>query len=97
MIREFGSFNGFKCLANLNGFRAWERKDETVNFVIKSRPRIRKAQARIVQGNPILGIRFETMSGKITPPKDEPAIFKPPAMARLLRKDVIGCTQYVSV
>ena len=47
-----------------------------------SKLRIVKAHARIVHGNPILGIRCAAMIGKITPPNDEPAIAKPPAIAR---------------
>ena len=36
------------------------------------------------------------MTGKMTPPNDEPAIAKPPAIARRFRKYVIGCSYGVS-
>jgi hypothetical protein len=57
-----------------------------VRLVIIRSPRIRKAHARMVQGKPILGIKCTAMIGKMTPPNEEPAIAKPPAIARFLLK-----------
>lgn len=69
--------------------------EEMVTLVMSSRPKIINAQTRIVHGKPILGIRRTTIRGKMTPPRDEPAIVKPPARARFLRKNVMGyrCSQ----
>lgn len=90
MIRKLVSRNSFIYWLNLNGCEACWRYDETVKLVMMSRPRMRKAQILIVQAKPTLGSRCMTIIGKMTPPKDDPAIAKPPAMARLLRKQVIG-------
>lgn len=47
---------------------------------------MRKAQILIVHAKPTSGRRWTTMIGNMTPPREEPAIAKPPAIARLLRK-----------
>ena len=47
---------------------------------------MRNEHARMVQGKPTLGIKREAIMGKMTPPKDEPAIVNPPAIARFFRK-----------
>jgi hypothetical protein len=86
MIRKFVSRKGFRYWLNLKGCRACLRYDETVKLVIMSRPRMRKAQILIVQAKPTFESRCVTMIGKMTPPKEEPAIARPPAIARLLRK-----------
>ena len=48
----------------------------------------RKAQILMVQAKPTWGIRCWTISGKMTPPREEPATVSPEAMARLLRNHV---------
>ena len=63
---------------------------------IAQRPRIRNAHARMVQAKPIRGSRWLTISGKTTPPTEEPATVNPPANALALRKYVIGCDTIVS-
>jgi len=90
------SCSGPKYWLNLNGFTVCCRCEETVKFVMMSRPRMRKAQILIVQPKPTLGSRWTTMIGNMTPPNDEPAIAKPPAIARRFRKYVIGCRYGVS-
>jgi hypothetical protein len=86
MMMKLNSRIGDRYRTILNGRGACGRKDEMVRLVIRSRPRMRKAHARIAQGNPILGIKCVTMIGKMTPPRDEPAMVNPPAMALFLRK-----------
>jgi hypothetical protein len=90
------SCSGPKYWLNLNGFAVCCRCEETVKFVMMRRPRMRKAQILIVQPKPTFGSRWTTMIGNITPPKDEPAIAKPPAIARRFRKYVMGCDYGVS-
>ena len=53
-----------------------------------SMPNMRKAAALIVQGNPIFGMRLDTMIGKMTPPSDEPDAMMPNAVARFLKNQV---------
>jgi len=62
--------------------------DLTVKLAITSMPRIMKAAALIVHGNPILGMSFETMMGYMTPPKEDPEAMIPKAAARFLKNQV---------
>jgi hypothetical protein len=86
MMRKLTSFIGRRYCNILNGRGTCTRKDEIVTLAITSRLRIRKAHMRIVHGKPTPGIKCVTIIGKITLPSDEPAMVKPPAKARLLRK-----------
>lgn len=63
-------------------------RDLTVKLAMMSMPRNMKATALIVQGNPILGMSFETIMGKMTPPSDDPAAMTPNAVARFLKNHV---------
>jgi hypothetical protein len=90
MRRKLISRIGPTYWLNLKGLGECGRYEEIVKLAMMSRPRMRKAQILIVQPNPTLGSRWTTMIGKMTPPKDEPAIANPPAIARLLWKYVIG-------
>lgn len=45
---------------------------------------------RTAHANPTLGIKCTAMSGKMTPPSEEPAMANPPAKARLFLKYVMG-------
>lgn len=63
--------------------------DFTVRLEMMSIPRIMNAAALIVHGNPILGISFDTMMGKITPPREDPEAIIPNAVARLLKNQVL--------
>ena len=62
--------------------------DLTVKFAVMSIPRSIKAAALIVHGNPILGMRLETIIGMITPPRDDPEAIIPKAVARFLKNHV---------
>ena len=86
IIRNFSSRSGVKYSLNLKGRETYWRLDEMVRLVVMSRPRMRKAHARIVHGKPILGIKWTAMIGKITPPNDEPTITTPPAIPRFFLK-----------
>ena len=55
------------------------------------RPRIIKAQMRMVQPKPTWGISFLTIIGKMTPPREEPATARPSAAPRFLRNQVLVC------
>ena len=52
--------------------------------------RMRKAQLRIAVGKPTFGIKCTAINGKTMPPSEDPAIVRPPAMARFFLKYVIG-------
>lgn len=52
---------------------------------------MRKAQARIVQANPTVGMRRTTIIGRITPPREEPAATRPRAAPRCAWNHVDTC------
>jgi len=66
-------------------------RDVTVRLLKTIRPRIIKAQIRIVQPKPTCGISLLTMIGKMTPPSEEPATARPSAAPRFLRNQVLVC------
>lgn len=83
-----GSRRGRMKSMRMNGLGEWLNLDFTVRLQITSIPRIIKAAALIVQGNPIRGMSFETMIGKITPPSDDPDAMTPNAAALFLKNQV---------
>ena len=72
----------------LNGRLVGSMRDLTVKLAKKRSASMRNAHMRIVQPNPTSGMRWTTIMGKITPPKDEPAATRPKA-APLLRKNQV--------
>ena len=83
-----GSFSGWMNSKTLSFLGLGVNLDLIVRFAIMSIPRIKNAAARMVQGNPIRGMSFETMIGYITPPKEEPDAITPNAVARFLKNQV---------
>jgi hypothetical protein len=83
-----GSLNGRKNSNISNFFGFGVNLDLTVRFAMISSPKIKNAAARIVHGNPIFGMSFETIMGKMTPPSDDPDAMTPNAVARFLKNQV---------
>jgi hypothetical protein len=83
-----GSFNGLMNSIISNFLGLGVNLDLTVRFAMISNPKIKNAAARIVHGNPIFGISFETIIGNITPPRDDPDAITPNAVARFLKNHV---------
>ena len=75
--------------SRISGFGCGGSRDFTVKLAMTSKPRIKNAATRIVQGNPISGMSRSTSMGKITPPRDEPDAMIPKARARR-RKNHVG-------
>jgi hypothetical protein len=88
MIAKAGSFKGRMNSMTSTGLGLGVNRDLTVKFAMTSIPRITKEATLIVQGNPIRGMSFETMIGKITPPREEPDAWIPKAAARFLKNHV---------
>ena len=85
---KVGSLRGRIKAIRLNGRLVgviWER---TVKFAKMSSANIRKAQVRIAQPKPTSEIRWTTIMGKMTPPKDDPAATRPRAAPRFLKNQV---------
>jgi hypothetical protein len=72
----------------LNGRLVGSMRDLTVKLAKKRSARMRNAHMRIVQPNPTSGIRWTTIMGKMTPPKDEPAATRPKAVPLLWKNQV---------
>lgn len=87
--RKAGSFKGRTNSIRLTLFGFGDSLDFTVRFAMINIPRIMNAAALIVHGNPISGISFDTIIGKITPPKDDPEVMMPKAVARFLKNQVL--------
>lgn len=86
---NFTSFSGRTKFIISNGFLVCFSLDLRVTLEMPNIARIKKAQIRIAQGNPTLGIRFDTMIGKITPPRLDPEAVTPSAKARRLANQVL--------
>lgn len=80
-----GSFRASMKSLSERGFRDGGMRDLMNMFATTSNPSIMKATARIVQPNPICGISFVTMMGRMTPPRLDPVTMIPMAAARCLR------------
>ena len=85
---KVGSLRGFTNAMREKGFGLGGSRDFTVRLAMMRRPRMRKAETRIVQGKPILGMRFWTRIGKITPPREDPLAMIPKARALLWKNQV---------
>ena len=83
-----GSARGVMNSLRTSGLGAGGSRDFTIKLAMTSRPRIKKAATRIVQGNPISGMSRVTRIGKITPPRDEPDAMIPKAKARRRKNQV---------
>lgn len=79
-----GSFRGLTNSMITSGLGFGVRRDLTVKLAMTSIPKIRKATALIVQGNPICGMSFETIIGNMTPPREDPDAITPKAVALFL-------------
>lgn len=90
-MRKLVSLSGRTNFDNLNAFCPWVRLELIVTLARASRPKIKKAQLRIVQANPIWGINCRAMRGKTTPPMAEPDTHIPSAKARFFVNQVCGC------
>jgi hypothetical protein len=88
IIAKAGSFKGRINSITSTGLGLGVKRVLTVKFAMTSIPRIKKAAALIVHGYPIWGMSFETMIGKITPPREEPDAMMPKAAARFLKNHV---------
>lgn len=64
------------------------RRDLTVANAMRSNPRIKNAQIRIVHAKPTFGMSCAVMIGKITPPKPDPAACIPNAAPRFFMNHV---------
>lgn len=82
------SVNGVTKSLGLNFLRGGGSLDLIVKFAIAKSPRNRKATDRIAQPKPIRTTRRFTMIGRATPPRLEPAVTMPKAMARCRRNQV---------
>ena len=89
MRKKAGSLKGRMNSITSTLFGFGDNLDFTVTLAMRSIPRIMNAAALIVHGNPISGISFDTMMGKITPPRDDPEAIIPKAVARLLKNQVL--------
>ena len=83
-----GSVNGLTKASTLNGRFDGSSLDLTVKMAKISNARIIKAQVRIAHPNPIFGIRWMSMIGKMTPPRDDPAATRPRAAPRFAKNHV---------
>jgi len=63
-------------------------RDLTVKLAKRRSDNMRNAQMRIVQPNPTSGMRWKTIMGRITPPRDEPAATRPKAAPLLWKNQV---------
>jgi hypothetical protein len=82
------SLNGVTKSMGLNFLRGGGSLDLIVRFAIASSPRKRKATDRIAQPKPMRTTRRFTMIGRATPPRLDPAVTMPKAMARCRRNQV---------
>lgn len=83
------SFRGLPNLSRSTGFFVWDNLDFKVRLEMVNMKRIRNAQILIAQGKPTWGIRWDTMMGKMTPPKLEPEAMIPRAKARRFANQVL--------
>src|ERR1700733_10185891 len=83
-----GSFKGRRKAITLNGRLVGCIRDVTVKLAKRRRASMRNAHMRIVQPNPTSGMRWTTIIGKITPPKEEPAATRPKAAPLLWKNQV---------
>ena len=83
-----GSVRGRMNAMMLNGRLVGAMRDLTVKLAKIRSARMRKAQMRIVQAKPTSGMRWTTMMGKMTPPRDEPAATAPKAAPLLWKNQV---------
>jgi hypothetical protein len=72
----------------LNGRLVGSMRDLTVKLAKRRSDSMRNAQMRIVQPNPTSGMRWTTIMGRITPPRDEPAATRPKAAPLLWKNQV---------
>ncbi len=63
-------------------------RERSVKIATMQLNRMRKAQVRIAQPNPVSRIICETMIGKMTPPRELPAAMIPIAIPRFLKNQV---------
>ena len=83
---KFGSMKGLTKSLLLMGIGG--RRLLSVKFPKIIRASTMKAQIRIVHPKPTCGISFSTITGKITPPMDDPVVAIPSARDRLRKKYV---------
>lgn len=88
-VANVGSEKGRTKSMGLTGLGLGGMRLTTVRLAKKPRPRMRKAQMRMVQPKPTCGMSFSTMTGKMTPPIDEPEAVTPRARARRLKNHVV--------
>lgn len=85
---KVGSLSGRTKAIGLNGRLVGGMRDRTVKLAKMSNANIRKAQERIAQPKPTSGINLMTMTGRITPPRDDPAATRPSAAPRFAKNHV---------
>lgn len=83
-----GSFSGRTNASSSNGLFVGAILERTTRLAKMSNASIIKAQMRNVQPNPTSGIRWTTIIGNMTPPREEPAATRPMAAPRFLRNHV---------
>lgn len=83
------SLSGFTKFMILTGFLVWVSLDFSVRLAMASMNKMRNAQILIAHGKPTWGIRWDTMIGKITPPRLDPEAVTPKAVARFFANQVL--------
>lgn len=86
---NLSSLSGLRKLMILTDFGVWTNLDLKVRLEMDSMNKIRNAQILIAHGKPTCGMRWDTMMGKITPPKLDPAAVIPRAVARRFANQVL--------
>lgn len=86
---NLGSFSGRRKFRIWNGFLWCTSLDLRVRMEMDSKNRIRNAQIRIAHANPTSEITCDTMMGRMTPPRLDPAAVTPNAKARRFANHVL--------
>jgi len=82
IVTHLISVKGSMKWAILNVLGLGGSRDLTVTLAMAIKPRMRKPHTRMLQPYPILGMIWDTMIGRMTPPSPDPAAMMPYAAPR---------------